>query len=105
MEHLHLIHLYGQGTNDFDTSPFESLEMLHTRSELHHAFLSKEEKRMLAAYDVKLLGNIEKMVEHIGKVYDFSNSKEPNDEWWWHLDKLLTGEIMLHAHSTQNNVG
>lgn len=104
MEHLRLINLYSQGTEDFDTSPFEALEMLQIRSELHNVTLTKEEQKLLAANDMKLLSNVEKMVEHISEVYDFSTSNEPLDEWWWHLDRLLKGEIILNATPLQDEV-
>ncbi|WP_051590982.1 hypothetical protein [Bacillus sp. UNC438CL73TsuS30] len=40
-----------------------------------------------------LLENVEQMVEHIGRVYDFSKSVEPFEEWWWHLDKVTSGDL------------
>ena len=46
-------------------------------------------------YDLRLLENVETMGDHIKKVYDFSNSVEPLEEWWWHLDKVLTGELEI----------
>ncbi len=104
MEKIRLINLYGQGTDDFGSSPFEALETLQIRSELHKEILTREEQRMLAANDMKLLSNVEKMVEHVSKVYDFTTSTEPLDEWWWHLDMLLKGEIILSASPLQNKV-
>lgn len=35
------------------------------------------------------------MVKHIQQVYDFSKSTNPIQEWWWHLDKIITGKINL----------
>ncbi|WHY82208.1 hypothetical protein QNH23_02025 [Siminovitchia fortis] len=52
MENLRLIQLYGQGTDDIHSSPFEMIETFHIRSELHKISLSKEEKKMLATYEV-----------------------------------------------------
>lgn len=104
METLKLIRLYGEGVDDFDTSPFESLEMLHIRSELHKLALTKEEQKALAATDVQLLSKAQNMYEHIRKVYDFSTSTEPLEEWWWHLDKLLRGEIILNASPVKKEV-
>lgn len=104
MENLKLIRSFGDSTNDFDTSPFEALEMLHIRSHLHKLALTKEEQKALAANDLKLLSNSQEMFEHIRKVYDFSTSTEPLEEWWWHLDKLLKGEIVLNAVPVQEEV-
>jgi hypothetical protein len=33
------------------------------------------------------------MVEKIGEIFDFSNSKELLEEWWWHLDKVASNEL------------
>lgn len=104
MENLRLIQLYGQGTDDIDSSPFEVIDTFHIRSELHKASLSKEEKKMLAMYDMKLLSNIRSIYEHVGQVYDFSKSQEPVDEWWWRLDLLLKGEIILNASPLRDEV-
>lgn len=92
---MKLINLYGQGIMDCETSPFEMQETFHIRSELHRLSLTKEEKKMLATYDMKLLNNIERIFEHTSKAYDFSMSKEEMEEWWWLLDLLLKGEILF----------
>lgn len=59
---------------------------------------------MVAAYDLRLLSHAEQVFEHPSKAYDFSMSKESNDEWWWHLDSLLKGEIVLSATSLYDDV-
>ena len=74
-----LINLYGQGITDCETSAFEMLETFHIRSELHQLPLTKAEKNMVAAYDMKLLSNAEQFFEHTNKTYDFSTSKETMD--------------------------
>lgn len=33
--------------------------------------MTQQERFLLMKYDLKLLENVERMVEHIGKVYDF----------------------------------
>lgn len=104
MDRVKLINLYGQGITDCETSPFEMLETFHIRSELHQLPLTKEEKKMVAAYDIKLLSNAEQVFEHTSKAYDFSISKEAMDEWWWHLDLLLKGEILFNATSLYDDV-
>lgn len=104
MERMKLINLYGQGITDCETSPFEMLETFHIRSELHQLPLSAEEKKMVAAYDLKLLSNAEQVFEHTSKAYDFSSSKERMDEWWWHLDLLLKGEILFNAIPLHDDV-
>jgi hypothetical protein len=58
---------YGDDVNDLESSPFESLRMLHDRTELHKVQeeMDYEEKVLLAYYDLKLIENADKMVEHI----------------------------------------
>lgn len=58
-------------------------------------------KKILA---VQLLGQVEQVFEHASKANDFSHSKENMDEWWWHLDALLKGEILFHAQSLYDEV-
>ncbi len=86
---------YGLGVNDFEVSPFESINMLHTRSYLEKVMqeLSTEDRIKLYGYDMILIQNAKRMAKHIGEVYDFSQSKESLKEWWWHLDKVANGEI------------
>ena len=104
MDRMTLINLYGQGITDCETSPFEMLEAFHIRSELHQLSLTLEEKKMVAAYDMKLLSQAEQVYEHTSKAYDFSMSKEAMDEWWWHLDSLLKGEILFNATPLYDDV-
>ncbi|MFJ8528384.1 hypothetical protein [Bacillus sp. NPDC094106] len=93
-----LIKNYGLDVSDFEVSPFESLNMLHTRSALKKIIheLTNEERIQLYSYDMLLIQNAKKMSEHIREVYDFSLSTEPSSEWWWHLDKVAKGEISFH---------
>lgn len=53
---------YGQDVNDFDASPFESIRMLHDRSELNKDYdeLTFQRKLELAIYDLKLIQNAKK---------------------------------------------
>ena len=89
---------YGLGIDDFEVSPFESVNMLHTRSRLEKVVhdLTNEEKIKLYAYDMVLIQNAKKMSEYISEIYNFSNSKEPLTEWWWHLDKVAIGQISFN---------
>jgi hypothetical protein len=45
---------YGEDVNDFEVSPFESVHMLHDRSELHRVYheLTLEEQQLLSEYDL-----------------------------------------------------
>jgi hypothetical protein len=43
------------------------------------------------------------MYRHIKNAYDFNLSKEPHEEWWWHLDKVANGDIKIGFTSVDNN--
>lgn len=95
------IEIYGNCVDNFEVSPFESINMLH-RSDLERVSLefSYEERMKLLSYDMKLVENSEKMSKQIGEVYDFALSKEPLSQWWWHLDKVANGKIAFHLSPT-----
>jgi hypothetical protein len=97
MDFLKDIEEYGEDVNDFEVSPFETIDMLHRRSRLNKEFskMSLRERILLMRYDLRLLENVEQMVKHIERVYDFSSSVEPLEEWWWHLDKVATSELEI----------
>lgn len=96
---------YGLSVNDLDVSPFESMDMLHLRSKIEKVLseLTNEETAKLFQYDLKLVENAKDMAEHISEIYSFSMSTEPTSQWWWHLDKVVSGEISFHL-STQDNL-
>ncbi|MFZ3588927.1 hypothetical protein ACOI1C_06505 [Bacillus sp. DJP31] len=89
------VDIYGKCIGDYEISPFESVDMLHRRSNLESVIheLTKDERLKLLSYDMELIKNAILMAAHIGKVYDFSLSDEPLSEWWWHLDKVANGTI------------
>lgn len=96
--HNKSIEIYGKCVVDIEVSPFESVDMLHRRSNLESVIqeLTNEEKIKLLSYDTELIKNAKSMSEHIGEIYDFSSSDEPLSEWWWHLDKVASGKIAFH---------
>ena len=100
-EYSKSIDIYGKGVNDFEVSPFESIEMLHRRSRLEHVIheLSKEDRIKLLSNDLILIKNAQRMSEHIGKVYNFSLTDEPLNEWWWHLEKVANGKIAFNLNA------
>ncbi len=94
-KHLASIEVYGKCVDDFEVSPFESVNMLHRRShlELVSHELTYEERMELLNYDIRLINNAKRMSQHIGEIYDFTLSEEPLSQWWWHLDKVANGKI------------
>jgi len=90
-----LIQNYGLDVDDFDISPFESINLLHTRNEIHSRIgeLSGNDRSELHKYDMLLIENAGRMYSHISKIYDFENSGEPLAKWWWHLDKVADRKL------------
>lgn len=89
------IKIYRLSADNFETSPFEALDMLHRRSQLEQKKneFTADEQRLLKEADDILLRNAEKMCEHIGQVYCFDgeNNNKTLSQWWWHLDKVAGG--------------
>ncbi|HEU4964587.1 MAG TPA: hypothetical protein VFV52_12145 [Bacilli bacterium] len=81
---------YGELVDDFEVSPFESLDMLHIRDSLEQqmAKLTEQQREQLKKFDLKLFLNAQKMYAHIGQVFNF-DGKKPNQEWWWRLDQFV----------------
>lgn len=80
-----------------DLSPFETLNALSLRSHLQKEVnqLTNQEKLKLYQYDLYLINNADKFKKHLENVYNFSDSAEPFEQWWWHLDKIISGEIVI----------
>lgn len=95
MSYLKDIKQYGQDVSDLEVSPFETINMLHLRSRLNKEShnMTLKERILLMKFDLELLENVDHMVQHIETVYDFSKSTEPQEEWWWHLDQVASGEL------------
>lgn len=82
---------YGMDVKDLDTSPFEMIEMLHLRNKIHHYFneLTDEEKNEVTRYDLVLISNAQQFYEKMKLIYDFHNQNKSDEEWWWHLHKIV----------------
>ncbi len=94
------IKIYRLSADNFDTSPFEALDMLHRRSQLEKKRddMTQEEQQLLLDADRVLLKNAEKMHKHLSDVYEF-NEEHTNKsfaEWWWHLDKVVKKDINVN---------
>lgn len=90
------IEMYGRDIDDIiEVSPFEDTYLLHMRSQIERELhrLTNDEKIKLYNYDLKLIKNAKELANHIEEIYDFKLSKEPLQEWWWHLDRVASGEI------------
>ncbi|WP_416150862.1 hypothetical protein ACM26V_07810 [Salipaludibacillus sp. HK11] len=101
MNYKKLINRHADNIVDYkEIGPYETLNTLHVRSKLHKEYqkLTREEKRLLATVDLKTLQKIECIHEFLSGIYDFSKSKEPKEQWWWHIDKVISGEIKLSSY-------
>lgn len=88
------IEVYSEYICNTELSPFETINDFHIRSRFQEnfLFLSFEEKQLLYAADKKLFLHAKEIFEHIKGIYSF-NSSEPLSDWWWHLDKVVSGEL------------
>ncbi|MED2737076.1 hypothetical protein [Bacillus toyonensis] len=104
MSYMDEIKEYGEDIQDFEVSPFEMVETLQWRSHIVRVYdqLSIEEKEQLALYDLVLLSNAKKTYEYLRGGYNFPANK-PIEEWWWHLDKVITGGIVFSASETNSS--
>lgn len=78
---------------DREVSPFETMILFHTRTYLHKFMylLNVEQKSELEKCDQMLKDNADQLREHIGEIYNFSSSNEPDEQWWWHLNRYRKG--------------
>ncbi|MFA9559936.1 hypothetical protein ACERII_21730 [Evansella sp. AB-rgal1] len=100
---------YGEDVRDLDCSPYEQLRMLHDRTEIQKKIgkLDNYEISLLHMYDLMLLNNVDEMLKHISKVYDFQLSTKNNiplDYWWWHLDKIAEGSLIVGSDVSVDRV-
>ncbi|WP_106494819.1 hypothetical protein [Lentibacillus sp. Marseille-P4043] len=106
--YMNKIERYGREIRDLTVSPFETMEMLHLRSALEKEISNMDENEQLRLlyFDLEVIQNIQNIYEHINNIYDFSTSKEPDTEWWWHLDKVINGEIRIKSYPlyTEKNI-
>lgn len=95
---MNKLHLYEEDIKDLsilEMSPFEALETLHIRDRLFEEYnnLDQKERNSLLECDKILLDNADKVYKYIDKIYDWDKSEKPFFRWWWHLDKLVKGNL------------
>ncbi|AUG57136.1 hypothetical protein [Acetivibrio saccincola] len=78
-----------------DVSPFEYIDTFACRSYLTDIFysLDDEDKAILKEYDKKLLLRAEEFYNYLKPIYRWGSSEKPYTHWWWHLDKVISGEL------------
>jgi|SRR5690625_107877 len=94
---MNKINEYGSLLDSLDLSPFETLNALSLRSTLQQEIdkMTNQEKLKMYQYDLWLLDNIKAVKEQLDQVYDFSKSNKPSNQWWWHLDKIISEKIVV----------
>ncbi|RST76185.1 hypothetical protein D4T97_005220 [Siminovitchia acidinfaciens] len=87
---------YRMMIGNLELSPFETLQDLYIRNTLEDkiSLMTHKERLRLHYYDLQVILNADKFKEQLENVYDFSTNK-PLKEWWWHLDKVASGELMI----------
>lgn len=97
MNYKELIEEYQLALQEYDLSPFEAVEALHIRTQLHNEYeqLSVLEKALLVIADLDVLKNKIAITNHLKKAYDFRKSTEPVEQWWWHLERISKDELKV----------
>ncbi|MDQ0172424.1 hypothetical protein [Paenibacillus tundrae] len=91
-----MIQLYGVDMEDeLDVSSFEYLDTFGMRSDLHRNRdkLEQTDLQLLHKYDQMLLNRSKELYNYMKPVYSFNDPSKPIEEWWWHLDRVITGEL------------
>ncbi|MDR6726121.1 hypothetical protein J2W91_004627 [Paenibacillus amylolyticus] len=98
MEYKKKISLYKLDVEgELNVSPFEYLDTFAIRSELHRSRdqLKQCDLQLIQYCDQQLLNRIEEFYSYIAEIYSFNDSKKPLEEWWWHLDRVVAGELIV----------
>lgn len=79
-------------------SPFEYDITLKNRDTLYnnYKFLSEEERKKLHYFDEILISRAQDFVMYLSSIRDWATGPEPIEYWWWHLDKILTKELVVN---------
>ncbi|QDX94377.1 hypothetical protein EEL30_20065 [Brevibacillus laterosporus] len=88
-------------TDSILISPFEFHHGFHARSHLYKEknLLTEEQKRTLITYDELLFNRASEIYNHMEVIYNFKNSSESIEEWWWHLDKVVNKSLIIDFKS------
>ena len=76
-------------------SPFEFDYAMACRSMMEERYkdFSSKEKQLLLEQDKRLLNNAQKYFTELKMLYGARN--EPVEHWWYHLDKIVSGELVV----------
>jgi len=82
---------------DSNLHPYENINGLHIRTELHEEYNQStlEEKLLLLNADVEVLNQVNEVYKRTSKVYIFKNTTKSTKQWWWHFEKIVRGELLV----------
>ncbi|SFC82540.1 hypothetical protein SAMN04488168_11044 [Bacillus sp. 491mf] len=101
-----LIKNYGIDVEDeLDVSPFEIAYTFRTREFLakQYELLDSEDKKRLAYYDTVLISRAKEFYEYFKPLKIWGNSNVPIEYWWWHLEKIILGELIVEVEKNEIN--
>ncbi|MBP2644515.1 MAG: hypothetical protein H6Q67_2402 [Firmicutes bacterium] len=102
-----LIKNYGIDVEDEflkDASPFEINYTFETRQYLakNYQLLDSEDKEKLEYFDAILFSRAREFYDYLKPVGVWGNNL-PLEYWWWHLDKIILGELAVDVSKKQIN--
>lgn len=106
LSNLQLIKNYGMDINDCKNndilSPFDLIQTLAVRDSLEEEYynLSGQEQMLLREYDENLLACAHDFYYELSKVYNF-NTERPLSHWWAHIDKVVSGYLIVDLYLHQ----
>lgn len=91
------IEMYGMEIKDIKENLFVMIHMLQRRSKLETLInkLNKKEYETLMKYDSELVNVAADVTDHYPVIRVFLNVTMPESEWWWHLDKVNSGDLKV----------
>ena len=99
-----LIKNYGIDMEDeLDVSPFEFEYTFRTREYLakQYELLDIDDKEKLEHYDTVLISRANEFYEYLKPLKIWGNSNAPIEYWWWHLEKVISGELRVEIKNNE----
>ena len=83
-------------------SAFELVNTLAIRDAIEEDYysLTADEQTLLFEYDRKLLEKAELFYNELSQFYSF-NGLRPINYWWTHIDKVVTGELIVDLYKRE----
>lgn len=105
MDNLKVIQAYQMDIDGIGhVSPFEFDYAMLCRSNIEDRYddLSLKEKKLLLDQDKRLLNNAQEYYADLKMLY--GHRKEPLKHWWYHLDKIVSGELIVDLEKREVRV-